>query len=286
MREFLESLPSETARRLETLYYAGRDHDTDLSGLHQYLKNGHEDEPATNLYERVPLDECLRAGLQLLQELGINPNASWHLPQKARRRSAPATRQPRRVIAGAPPAMEQTLLPSTLTYSRLQLSAPQEQPWHSLVETTPEEAAELVERALKRHARLTAFGIGIFDEERRRKEARGSAAALAILDADFQRERAELATRLVQVAACADWIKKQDLIRSFNNEHTSYGYKHAVEAWISLRGGPHLYVANGAFIAAALGLGLDVKTTIGSANAIFKFSKRTVKKRELPVVTG
>jgi hypothetical protein len=64
---------------------------------------------------------------------------------------------------------------------------------------------------------------------------------------------------------------------SYNTHATSYGYKHTVERWIDNRGGPHLYVANGSFIAAALGLGFKPKLTDWSSpNAYFQFSQRTV----------
>ncbi|KYF96113.1 hypothetical protein BE20_04475 [Sorangium cellulosum] len=103
-------------------------------------------------------------------------------------------------------------------------------------------------------------------------------AAIDAMEHEFQLEQAALAEHSEEITACADWIKRQRPIASYNVRHTSYGYKHSVERWFDERGGPHLYVANGSFIAAALGLGFEAKLDHPrSPNVHFKFSERTVK---------
>jgi hypothetical protein len=189
--------------------------------------------------------------------------------------------------------------------------------WHRLIETSPAEARALVSEALRREPRLARFGLGIFEEARKRREAMKSGGAMTLhafmrisaetadgkalddvlvqyattkpaweaaraaidaIERGFQHDRAELAEHLEEIAACADWIKRQRPITSYNTRHSSYGYKHSVERWLDERGGPHLYIANGSFIAAALGLGFEAKPDHpGSPNVHFKFSERTVK---------
>jgi hypothetical protein len=136
-------------------------------------------------------------------------------------------------------------------------------------ETSAAEAQRLIEATLKAEPQLTAFGIGIYGERMKRRE-RGAAAVAQ----EFTAERAELRTLVEHVQSCADWIKRQVPIKSFNDRHTSYGYKHMVEEWWDARG-HSVYVTNGAFIAAAVGLGWEAKHD--GPNALFKFSEDSVK---------
>lgn len=164
----------------------------------------------------------------------------------------------RRHLLSPPPAAVPTASP---TPARLR---------NPLIETGEDEAQTLLEHALAIEPRLTHFGIGLFDERRRRQ-------AGAQLDDEFTKQRAQLATRLDEIAASADWIKRQRPIASFNRSHNSYGYKHRVERWFRERGEP-TYVSNGSFIAAALGLGYEGKLEHPSSpNVCFRFSERTVQ---------
>ncbi|MDC3956273.1 hypothetical protein KEG38_20600 [Polyangium jinanense] len=216
----------------------------------------------------------------------------------------------RNVLAGA-------AAPSTLVAPASSAPDIAPRPWHRLIETSADEARALLSEALRREPQLTHFGIGVYEETRKRSDAVRSGgmnpgdfmrisaemaegktpldevlarygitkptweAAQAAIDAiehEFQSGRAALAEHLEELAACADWIKRQRPIASYNVRHTSYGYKHSVERWFDERGGPHLYVANGSFIAAALGLGFEAKlNNAGPPNVHFKFSERTVK---------
>ncbi|MFZ5896875.1 MAG: hypothetical protein ACOY0T_37810 [Myxococcota bacterium] len=143
---------------------------------------------------------------------------------------------------------------------------------HPLIETSDAEARKLLSVALKKVPRLTHFGIGVFDERAKiRKGGQGS------IQQEFERERALLGERLDEIAMCADWVKRQRRIGRYNMKNTSYGYKHVVERWVDRRGGPHMYVSNGSFIAAAAGLGFEPKEVPGSPNVYFQFSVETVK---------
>jgi hypothetical protein len=91
------------------------------------------------------------------------------------------------------------------------------------------------------------------------------------------RDRALLDQRLPEIAAAADWIKLQQPTKVFNLRRTSYSYKHAVEDWLTARG-VGMHIPNGAFIAAAIGLGFEAKTPQRvSLNAYFKFSNRRLR---------
>jgi hypothetical protein len=150
--------------------------------------------------------------------------------------------------------------------------------WHPVIETSPEEARLLLERARATVPRLTHFGLGVGGEARRRREAHQDPKAHAALEEEFRTKRAALKEHLEAIAACADWIKCQRRTVAFNRTSTSYGYKHQVEHWIDARGGPHLYIGNGSFIAAAVGLGFEYRAAAPtSPNAFFQFSRRTLR---------
>jgi len=153
-----------------------------------------------------------------------------------------------------------------------------EEEWHPAIETTRAEAEAMLRKALELEPLLTHFGLGIFDEGKRRREAVKSGKSTRELDVEFERDRLGLHEHLDEIAASADWIKRQVRIKTFNTHSTSYGYKHMVERWFRDKGGPHVYVANGSFIAAALGLGYSIKRSgPSSPNAFFQFSRRGIK---------
>lgn len=177
----------------------------------------------------------------------------------------------RHILANAVPS-------ATPAVNSLNEAAPLAKTWHHLIETTEEEAKNLLAIALECEPRLTHFGIGLYgDAKRRRQAARGGVPA-NFMDDEFAKERLALFESLEEVAACADWVKRQDKIKTFNTSKTSYGYKHTVERWFDHRGGPHLYISNGSFIAAAVGLGFAARLSdLTSPNVYFQFSKRTIK---------
>jgi hypothetical protein len=154
----------------------------------------------------------------------------------------------------------------------------QDEKFHPSIETTRAEAEAILKKALELEPRLTHFGLGIYGENKKRAEAFRRGQSVQDLDDKFVRERQELHEHLDEIAASADWIKRQTRIKTFNTHSTSYSYKHSVERWFSGRPGPYVYVANGSFIAAALGLGFPLKPSgPSSPNAYFQFSRRSVR---------
>lgn len=155
---------------------------------------------------------------------------------------------------------------------------PSAKPWHHLLGTSKEEAKRLLKQALDLEPRLTYSGLGVGDPSSHGYWIPGERPGSPGNMEAFGKERAELWEHLDEIAACADWIRLQRPIASFNLRRTSYGYKHVIERWIENRGGPHLYIANGSFVAAAVGMGFPARQGgFGSPNACFQFSEKTVK---------
>jgi len=107
---------------------------------------------------------------------------------------------------------------------------------------------------------LTPFGVGVhYSYYRLSKEEMG---------AEIQKQQSELSTEhsLRMVAFCADWIKANR--RDIDPNRSSFFHSHKVEQYRRGSGDPDPYVHNGAFIAAAVGLGYNWR--IIGPNAIFK----------------
>jgi hypothetical protein len=83
-------------------------------------------------------------------------------------------------------------------------------------------------------------------------------------------KRPEGAPDQFQVALCRMWIREIMRPQSDMGRRTSYGYKHDVERWAEETQGTHHYIANGAFITAAIEEGyLYERADEGSPNAVF-----------------
>lgn len=147
--------------------------------------------------------------------------------------------------------------------------------WHPLIETTLKEARELLTKALEQEPRLVYWGFYRPNEKIVRAYTNLDAREEA-LKRDFGRWRAEFHNTIKEVAACADWIKLQKPIASINQRRSSYAYKHLVENWFANRGNS-LYVSNGCFIAAAIGLGFKHDGPRESPNVRFNFSEKAMK---------
>ncbi len=88
--------------------------------------------------------------------------------------------------------------------------------------------------------------------------------------------REEMRTRLAvdedvisSIAASAAWIARQKLVKTFDRNIDSYGYKHLVERWFE----HEVYVSAGSFIVAALSMNIRYKR---NGSQIFcPFSKTT-----------
>lgn len=139
------------------------------------------------------------------------------------------------------------------------------------MKTTESQAAAFVATAVAAIPSLTRFGVGIFEQSERRHEQ-----GTAWLKARIAEGQAELGLRLDEVAIAADWIKLQVPTATVNTRCTSYTYKHDVENW-KAKGGEPAHVSNGAFIAAAIGLGFKFKIQDDGPNVYFAFSAKSLK---------
>lgn len=151
-------------------------------------------------------------------------------------------------------------------------------PRNPLLQSTQAEARALLEIAMRAEPRLTTNGVGVYDERAKRERVARTGAGMGLLEAEFAMSRAELYERLDEIAAAADWLRHQTRSVRFNTKHDSYGYKHHVERWFDHRGGPHQYVSNGSFIAAAIGLGWETRPGYpGSPNVQLRVAESGVK---------
>ena len=132
-------------------------------------------------------------------------------------------------------------------------------------------ARGLVQVAIEREPRVTAFGLGVYDQSKKTADA---------IDKEFKQDRAYLLSDagLDEVEACARWLDLQLRTKTFNRQHTSYGYKHNVERWSGRVLKNDRHICNGALIAAALGMGFDFKPDHGgSPNVWLNLSERRLK---------
>ena len=140
--------------------------------------------------------------------------------------------------------------------------------------TSKERAVSLLEEAKKRIPKLTHFGIGIFGERGEVKKQGAEAVSSTIAEM-----RSKWADYMHEVAACVDWLDTANRIKSLNKRHSSYGYKHLVQSWCQSRveRGEVVptYIANGSFIAAAVGMGFSFEPE--GPNAYFNISEKSVK---------
>jgi hypothetical protein len=80
---------------------------------------------------------------------------------------------------------------------------------------------------------------------------------------------------LKQFETCKRWLSEVLRIKTFNQKHTSYGYKHMVERWANR------YVCNGAFIAAAIALKIPIQRSHPrSPNVLLPISEKWVKQMQ------
>jgi len=118
------------------------------------------------------------------------------------------------------------------------------------------------------HPNLTHFGIGIFHSPRQSVEERRVV---------FERERDSLAGALDECNRAVRFLMHAVKRKTINARYSSYGLKHMAEKYMeSLPEVSNSYVANGAFICAAIHLGFDVAPAgPGSPNVCFNISSRS-----------
>lgn len=118
------------------------------------------------------------------------------------------------------------------------------------------------------HPNLTHFGVGIYHTPKQSVSER---------NAIFKRERDSLAGALDECNRALRFLTHAVKRKTINARHSSYGLKHMAEDYLeSLSDVSNSYVANGAFICAAIHLGFDVAPAgPGSPNVRFNISDRS-----------
>ena len=130
--------------------------------------------------------------------------------------------------------------------------------WEDVI-TARKEAARLLAVATAALPELTAYGVTGWQAE--------CEGAFTQTPEERMSDRADLFHELWMIGRCADWIRANTKARkTINRNRSSYGLKHSVERATGT------YVTNGAFIAAAIGLGFSFKTR--GPNAYFNFGIR------------
>jgi hypothetical protein len=125
---------------------------------------------------------------------------------------------------------------------------------------------DLIERAIRAVPNLTYFGAGLY-----RPETFDAAATAAGIVAG----QAQLRAAVHEVALCAEWLDGIGATKRVWRGGSSYGFKHGVEGWLRRQGRP-AYIANGSFIAAAVGL--DYPFATAGPNVHFGLSLRDLKR--------
>lgn len=107
----------------------------------------------------------------------------------------------------------------------------------------------------------------------------------------FEDDRAEILSLLTpgahpfetrifdEIERSSTWVGQRIWTKTVNRRHTSYGYKHMVELWSRNQKLTCSYVCNGAFIVAAVALGVPFQV-IDSVNVLFGFHERDLNRAE------
>jgi len=151
---------------------------------------------------------------------------------------------------------------------------------------TIRQATQYLAEALRQMPNLTPNGHGLYDQRGRRAKDRAAKKTAAEIEerekAELANETAEMSQHIGEVVLAAEWLQDIAGGARVNTKHTSYGYKHMVERWQRARASAHdrHYVSNGAFIAAAIGMGFKFKAETDNLNVQFNIPEAAVKKRE------
>jgi hypothetical protein len=147
------------------------------------------------------------------------------------------------------------------TIARMHILA-EDQPQPKTTDPALIEAQTLLDLAFSREPRLRPNGIAYKPEDLRSEK---------LADA-----RAEMAAQLSEVAAAVRWLRSHRRSATFNKDSTSYGFKHQAERWSKEHGGPP-YISNGSLIAAALGLGMEIRHIRGTPNVELPLEERSLR---------
>lgn len=125
-----------------------------------------------------------------------------------------------------------------------------------------------VQSIMGRHPELTHFGIGVY---------RPNLKTASELAASFKKERTSLLGAVAECNRAVRFLQYTTKRKTINFNRTSYGLKHRVEHYMrSLPDCDSYYVANGAFICAAIHMGFAfAPVREGSPNVCFNISERS-----------
>lgn len=126
-------------------------------------------------------------------------------------------------------------------------------------------------RLLSRYPELSYFGWGVYDQRSKTK---------AEIDTELKSLRDELISdhAIAQIDRCREWMEPIGKVKAISEAHSSYGLKHKVERHYrdSI---DDAYIANGAFVAAALLCGFkERRVKPGSPNSHFNMSARDINR--------
>jgi hypothetical protein len=127
-----------------------------------------------------------------------------------------------------------------------------------------------VRAVMEKHFELTHFGIG--PNSQNMKDAGGQYGRA------IERGQAQLLARLDECNRALTFLRHVEPRKTINRKMSSYGLKHTAEGFLrSLTDPPtNAYVANGAFICAALHRGFEMKRThVSSPNVHFNISLKS-----------
>lgn len=130
--------------------------------------------------------------------------------------------------------------------------------------------ADDVRAVLEKHFELTQFGIG--PNSQSLKDASNHYGRA------IERGQAQLLARVDECNRALTFLRHVEPRKTINRKMSSYGLKHTAEGFLrSLTDPPaNAYVANGAFICAALHLGFEMQRThLSSPNVYFNMSSKS-----------
>lgn len=147
-------------------------------------------------------------------------------------------------------------------------------PFHKAVALIKNSSSQIMTRGdiqavLDKHLELTHFGIGLYRQytaEFNVKKYR----------ATFEKERQSLLDAVDECNRACRYLAHMNKRKTINSFSSSYGLKHRVEEFIERMGDETPYIANGAFICAAIHMGFNYKQgSYGSPNVFFNMSVRS-----------
>ena len=126
--------------------------------------------------------------------------------------------------------------------------------------------ADLLEDLMVREPYLSAFGFGLYREDRKKPRAE----QVRIL----ARYRDQLRASTEDIGWTVTWLRENIApIQTINSRHSSYGLKHIAETT-----SPNRYLTNGTFITAAMILGYKWRRFSNGPNASFAMSEGSIRK--------